>query len=326
MKKKIIILIISLFMIGSIIFIFVRKNNNLLSNEGNSKMKLERTGWDESIPPSFKNKAKNQGKLEKVSYDTLDYTNNKKIKKEAVVYLPYDYDESKEYNIFYLMHGWTGHAGDFFEYSKIVNILDNMIENKEIEPLIVVAATFDSENVGQSWERSVEELEPFHLDFENALMPYIESHYSTYAKSTSKEDLISSREHRAFGGFSLGGVTTWWMFKYDLDYIKYFLPMSGDAWYVTTFGGLYYPKETVDEIEKVVKNNDRDYFIAAYLGTRDVRYDQVNNQMVEMLKRGTFNNSFVYYQVKDAYHDMNATDIDIYNGLKLLFKKKGKSQ
>ena len=240
--------------------------------------------------------------------------------------MPYDYDESKEYNIFYLMHGWTGHAGDFFEYSKIVNILDNMIENKEIEPLIVVAATFDSENVGQSWERSVEELEPFHLDFENALMPYIESHYSTYAKSTSKEDLISSREHRAFGGFSLGGVTTWWMFKYDLDYIKYFLPMSGDAWYVTTFGGLYYPKETVDEIEKVVKNNDRDYFIAAYLGTRDARYDQVNNQMVEMLKRDTFNNSFVYYQVKDAYHDMNATDIDIYNGLKLLFKKKGKSQ
>ena len=68
------------------------------------------------------------------------------------------------------------------------------------------------------------------------------------------------------------------------------------------------------------RTTDKDYFIAAYLGTRDARYDQVNNQMVEMLKRDTFKNTFVYYQAKDAYHDMNATDIDMYNGLQLFFK------
>lgn len=321
MKKKVVIIAsISLMLIATIIFTLTRKNDKNLLPNGSDKVNIERTGWAEDVPSSYKNKAKNQGKLEKVSYDTIDYTNNESITKEAVVYLPYGYDENKKYNIYYLMHGWTGHAGDFFEYSNIVNILDNMIENKDIEPLIVVAATFDSENTGQDWERSTQELEPFHLDFENGLMPYIESHYSTYAASTSKEDLIASRDHRAFGGFSLGGVTTWWMFKYDLDYIKYFLPMSGDAWYIATFGGLYYPKETVDEVEKIVKDLDKDYFVAAFLGTRDARYDQVNNQMVEMLKRDTFKDTFVYYQVKDAYHDMNATDIDMYNGLKLFFK------
>ena len=77
---------------------------------------------------------------------------------------------------------------------------------------------------------------------------------------------------------------------------------------------------TVNEVEKIANNTDKDYFIAAYLGTRDARYDQVNNQMVEMLKRDTFKNTFVYYQAKDAYHDMNATDIDMYNGLQLFFK------
>lgn len=320
MKKNAIIVIIICIILTIGTLLIIKNKNDKLNSGSDNKMNLERTGWAEDVPSSYKNKAKNQGKLEKIEYDTIDYTNNQKITKQAVVYLPYGYDENKQYNIYYLMHGWTGHAGDFFEYSNIINILDNMIENKDIEPLIVVGATFDAENTGQDWGRSVEELEPFTKDFENALMPYVESHYSTYAKSTSKEDLIASRNHRAFGGFSLGGVTTWYVFKNSLNYVKYFLPMSGDAWYVGTFGGLYYPKETVDEIEKIVKNSDKDYFIAAYLGTRDARYDQVNNQMVEMLKRDIFKNTFVYYQVKDAYHDMNATDIDMYNGLQLFFK------
>lgn len=278
-----------------------------------------RTGWAQDVPLSYKRKAKEQGKVEQIEYETIDYTNNRKIVKKAVIYLPFEYDEKKKYNVFYLMHGWTGHAGDFFEYSNILNILDNMILNNDIEPLIVVAATFDAENRGQGWSRSVEELEPFHLDFENALMPYVESHYSTYARSTSKEDLIASRDHRAFGGFSLGAIVTWYMFKHDLDYIKYFLPMSGDAWYVSMFGGLYYPKETVDEIECIVNDFGDDYFIAAYLGTNDARYNQVNNQMVEMLKRKIFGNNFVYYQLKNAFHDLNATDADMYNGLQLFF-------
>ena len=47
----------------------------------------------------------------------------KKITKSAVVYLPFGYDENEKYNVYYLMHGWTGHAGDFFEHSNILNIL-----------------------------------------------------------------------------------------------------------------------------------------------------------------------------------------------------------
>ena len=170
-------------------------------------MNMFRTGWAQNVPVSYKFKSKERGNVEHIEYETIDYTNNRKIIKQAEIYLPFGYDENEKYNVFYLMHGWTGHAGDFFEYSNILNILDNMILNNDIEPLMV-AATFDAENRGQGWSRSVEELEPFHLDFENALMPYVESHYSTYARSTSKEDLIASRDHRAFGGFSLGAIVT----------------------------------------------------------------------------------------------------------------------
>ena len=176
MNKKIIItiIVIVIVILSVSIIVYTKKENKSLKNN-NKNMETERTGWAKDIPSSYKNSSTKKGSIEKVKYETIDYTNNKKITKQAVVYLPYGYDKNsdKKYNIFYLMHGWSGHAGDFFEYSNIINILDNMIENKDIEPLIVVSATFDAENKGQDWSRSVEELEPFHFDFENALMPYI---------------------------------------------------------------------------------------------------------------------------------------------------------
>ena len=319
MNKKFILIITGIMVIFIVAILYLNINKN--DENGGNIVNIERTGWAKDIPSNYKTNAKEQGKLEKVEYSSIDYTNNNEITKEAIVYLPFGYDENKKYNIYYLMHGWTGYAGDFFQYSNLKNILDNMIENKDIEPLIVVAATFDAENIGQDWGRSVEELRVFYKDFENHLMPYIESHYSSYAKGVGDNDLVSSRNHRAFGGFSLGGVTTWSMFEHSLKYIKYYLPMSGDSWCIETFGGLYEPVKTVDYLENVVKQNrDYDFFVYSALGTRDARYEQVNNQMVEMLKRDIFKDNFVYYQVKGAYHDMNATDIDMYNGLQTFFQ------
>lgn len=322
MKNKQIVILVCLLIIIILIIVYLLIN----ANRGDNTMSKERTGWTEDIPREYLTEADHQGHIERIEYDTIDYTNSEEITKVANVYLPYGYNENDtktKYNIFYLMHGWTDTADGFFSTSNIINILDHMIENKDINPLIVVTPTFDADNQsGQSFGRSVEQLEPFYLDFENALMPYVESHYNTYANSTSKEDLMASRHHRAFGGFSLGGVTTWYMFAHSLDYIEYFLPMSGDYWGIEMYGGLYAPKETVDALEEIVnENKDKDFFIYAALGTNDARYDQVNNQMVEMLQRDVFDEKhFVYYQVKNGYHDYNAADEDMYNGLQEFFK------
>ena len=127
-----------------------------------------------------------------------------------------------------------------------MNILDNMIASGDIPPVIVVSATFDAENQPQSFSRSVEELSVFHNDLRENLMPYIEERFHTYAEDVTEEGFEASREHRAFGGFSLGAVTTWYQFIYNLDYIKNFVPMSGDCWIIRTYGGRDYPVETVD--------------------------------------------------------------------------------
>ena len=65
----------------------------------------------------------------------------------------------------------------------------------------------------------------------------------------------ASRDHRIFGGFSLGSVTTWLEFCYDYDYIKYFIPMSGSSWYYGGYGD-FQIERNVDFIEQLVKDNE----------------------------------------------------------------------
>ena len=61
---------------------------------------MNKIKWAENIPSSYNLKAKKQGKLEYVEYETIDYTNDKKITKSAVVYLPFGYDENEKYNVY----------------------------------------------------------------------------------------------------------------------------------------------------------------------------------------------------------------------------------
>ncbi|MGN0777761.1 MAG: hypothetical protein ACI4MJ_01310 [Aristaeellaceae bacterium] len=68
----------------------------------------------------------------------------------------------------------------------------------------------------------------YHNELVNDLMPAVESRFSTWAEDTTPEGLRASRDHRGFGGFSMGSVTTWHTFQYCLDYFRYFMPMSGN--------------------------------------------------------------------------------------------------
>ena len=169
------------------------------------------------------------------------------------------------------MHGWGGHAGEYFQYANITDMLDNMIAKGDIPPTIFVSATFYNDNSDTGFSGSVAEFRQFHRDFEEYLMPAVEEQFHTYAESTSPDDLKASRDHRAFGGFSLGSVTTWLQFCYDSDYIRYFLPMSGSCWYYGGYGDFQIEKN-VDFIQQLIQDNDLDergYFIYHGVGTND---------------------------------------------------------
>lgn len=169
------------------------------------------------------------GTVEELFYDTKAYgTDGRDVQKSALVYLPYGYDESKPYNILYLMHG-TGDDQYYWLRTHSYNktMLDNLIANGDIEPLIVVTPTFyvedDFKDTG---------LDPltysFREELRNDLMPAVESKYSTFAESIDDEGFAASREHRAFAGLSRGAVTTFHSaFCGSLDYFAWFATFSG---------------------------------------------------------------------------------------------------
>ncbi len=306
-------------------FLSDAKSGRPAGTSGEAAVSIPQTGWTEPVPAEYLRTSSHPGTVERLDYATKDYAGDgSDITKTAYVYLPYGYDEADtetRYDIMYLMHGWGGSAGEYFHETQ-KNMFDNLIERGDMKPTIFVSATFYHEGSSRDFSASIQQFRAFHEDFENALMPAVEGKYHTYAKSTSDADLKTSRDHRGFGGFSLGSVTTWLQLCYDYDYIRYFAPMSGSCWYYGTYGD-FQIERNVDFIEQLVKDNDLDargYFIYHAVGTNDAVKSQSIDMADEMLSREIFTpEHYVFYQKDGGYHDFEAVQEYLYHALPMFF-------
>ncbi|ORX49649.1 alpha/beta-hydrolase [Piromyces finnis] len=220
-------------------------------------------------PYDYQNPCQQAGKIVKESYNGINGGNT------LNVYLPYGYDKNKQYNIFYLMHGGGENEGTIFGNDvKLNNILDHMIMKGELEPLIVVTPTFNRCEAGT-----------FYREFRESVIPFVEGKYSTYAKSTSPADIKASRMHRAYGGFSMGSVSTWAVLINSLDIVAYYMPLSGDNWVGN--GGYGKAKSVADAIDKSGLSKNQ-YFIFCATGSEDIAYPNMNPQIDEMKKMPQF--------------------------------------
>ncbi len=192
----------------------------------------------ENIPEEYYQEADQQGKLLELTYNTYESKTyeqkSKELTKRAIVYLPYGYSEENKYNVLYLMHGgWSNETttlGTPNNSNSFKNVIDHAIENGEVEPLIIVCPTYNNESPEDSADYTLAFYTltvNYHNELVNDLIPAVEGTYSTYAECTSPEDIKNSRDHRAFGGFSMGSVTTWYTLLNSLDEFRYFMPMSG---------------------------------------------------------------------------------------------------
>jgi enterochelin esterase-like enzyme len=258
--------------------------------------------------------------------------------KHALVYLPYNYDKTRPYNVFYLLHGGGGSAevllGGAGQSTALKNLLDNMIAQGELAPLIVVAPTFyQPGNTDNGIAAAGELTKKFPQEVLHDLLPAVEGRYHTYAASTTPAGLCAARTHRAFGGFSMGAVTTWYTFIEGLDYFKYFMPLSGDSWVIAQQGGASRPDETAAYLHNVVaksKYGPRDFFIYALTGSGDIAYTAMNNQIAAMKKfpdRFVFNNepskgSIRFDVLAGGVHSYPYVLRYIYNALPAFWPKK----
>ena len=168
----------------------------------------------EEIPDEYFEASNQPGTLTDLYYDTYESFSydekSKPLKKHAIVYLPYGYSKDQKYDVFYLMHGGWGDEnrtlGTPGNPSSFKNAIDNAIAAGEIKPLIIVCPTYNNTNENgldsASFSLAMQLTRNYHNELLNDLIPEVEGTYSTYAASTSAEDLIASRDHRGFGGFS----------------------------------------------------------------------------------------------------------------------------
>ena len=247
----------------------------------------------DDVPEEYLKACSAQGRVEKVRYITTDADNETK---SCMVYLPAGYDESdRQYNVMYLIHASSGSPKNYLNPEKATNfqcLLDHMIAAGELEPLIVVAPTYyPTEGFTQflPLTMQVEVTAEFPRELVEDVLPAVEARYRTYAGSGSEEDLIASRDHRAIAGFSLGGVTTWYVFLQQMRMFKWFLPISEASWDDGEGGtsGIWDSDTSAQAlydavVEQGYAKNDFRLYVAT--GTEDEAFDVSTSQMVSLLE------------------------------------------
>lgn len=287
-----------------------------------------------ATPNDFKREISNAGTLESVEYMTNG------VSKTSFVYLPYQYDSSKKYDILYLIHGGGGNnitmLGNTTNPTVLKHVIDNLIGRNLLQPMIIVVPSFYTQGTSQSEDPvqfQNDAVRAFQQELRNDLIPAVESVYSTYAVSTNPEDLIASRVHRSISGFSMGGTTTWYALIENLDYFHTFVPVSGDCWAIEAWGGRTKPQETAELIAQRIKEQKyttHDFYVFAITGTEDAAYEPLNGQISEMKKlTDTFTydhdiskGNLYYLEVQGGRHNYEWVTDYLYVLLPYLFGEK----
>jgi enterochelin esterase-like enzyme len=147
-------------------------------------------------PAGFNARRENipHGALTMVEYDSKTVGTRRKM----LVYTPPGYSTDRKYPVLYLLHGIGGDETEWRRLCHAENILDNLLADGKIQPMIVVMPNGRAQ-VNDRAEGNVFATAPAFANFENDLLkdviPAIESKYSVY----------TNRENRALAGLSMGG-------------------------------------------------------------------------------------------------------------------------
>ncbi|MFW9871463.1 MAG: alpha/beta hydrolase-fold protein, partial [Candidatus Thorarchaeota archaeon] len=147
-------------------------------------------------PAGFRTRRENipHGELTMVEYDSKTVGTSRKM----LVYTPPGYSTDRKYPVLYLLHGIGGDETEWQRFCQPENILDNLLADGKIQPMIVVMPNGRAQKNDRA-EGNVFASAPAFAAFEgdllNDVIPAIESKYSVY----------TDREHRALAGLSMGG-------------------------------------------------------------------------------------------------------------------------
>lgn len=246
------------------------------------------------------------------------------VDKELYVYLPYGYTPDKQYNVIYVMHGGGDNAAYWLTEEGMgkgtLATLDNMVMRGECEDTIVVTPTFysnpgdpqDYAFAGGAWPCY------FWMELKNDIIPLVESTYSTYAAGdVSEENLIATRDHRAYAGLSMGSATSLnSVMMHCLDMVSWVGSFSGALCDFDAFKAALESDEFKDYPVNFWYNGS---------GSADMAHDEhrlfCDRALADMSDRFTDGVNFCWIEFKGGSHAYNCWLPHLYNCLRVFFKQ-----
>lgn len=136
------------------------------------------------------------GSIETITYNSTTVGGER----QAMVYTPPGYSESKKYNVLYLLHGIGGDESEWYNNGTPEIIMDNLYADHTLADMIVVLpngrAMLNDRAEGDIFAADkVAAFTTFTEDLLIDLIPFIEDKYS----------VLTKRENRAIAGLSMGG-------------------------------------------------------------------------------------------------------------------------
>ncbi len=260
------------------------------------------------------------GTIQEVSYTTKAYYGDEsEITKTAFVYLPKDYDETKQYNVMFLMHGVGGNEREWGMYnssSTVKAIMDQLTARGAIDPFIIVAPNGRSSTDFANTNADFNSFYAFGKELRNDLIPYIDANFATYADySADGYDLTEARDHRAMAGLSMGGMQTTNIGLCEcLDIISYFGTFSAAP---TT-----YTASQITGYLEAFEVYDINYFYSM-CGTNDgIAINSARaavTGLADMTEKLTDGENFTW-QTLPGGHDFNVWYLGFYNFARLVFQ------
>ena len=279
----------------------------------------------DEMPEEMLQEAAHKGSVEVLTYTSQTYDEDAKtLNKTALVYLPYGYDTNTKYNVLYLLHGGgCNHNYWFKDFPDTVTILDNMIEKKICDPCIIVTPTFYHDEEDQH-THDESRCENFMHELRKDLIPAVEGKYSTYTNGdVSEENLIKTRDHRAFAGLSLGSMTTYRAAFYNnFDLFAYYGPFSGCC---GPFGNHDIEVDRICNTLSGGKSKGYDLkFMFCGNGDKDIAFEEHKDIMGKAVEKSDLlvpGENYDFYIIPGGVHDIKAWQLHLYHALQVFFLK-----
>ncbi|WEV59755.1 alpha/beta hydrolase-fold protein [Bifidobacterium sp. ESL0728] len=257
--------------------------------------------------------------LETVSYD-IAYQ-GKRYAKTASVYVPAKYRKGTPMNILYLMHGsWT--TGPKLA-KQMQGSLDESLLNK---PLLVVFPTYYPDDTFEvrDYHKDYALNRFFATDEIEPLMRAVESRFTTYSSGVSEADFVASRTHRAFGGYSMGGITAWEMLAAKPQYFHDFMPMAECSWINKTTGGTTDEDTAASLVAGLRARNygANDVTVIAMTGEKDESKSGMIPQIDALRKtQGDLmtTQNLIYWENPGGKHGLPSLKVEVSHGVPYLF-------